>query len=55
MAAEFRDADGERHPGAQRRLVEQHGDRSGPFEGPVSEPVRPHRIGEVEDLGLLGR
>jgi hypothetical protein len=54
QAAEFGDADGEGHPGAQARLVEEDGDGLRALEGAAGEPVLLHRPGQVEDFGLLG-
>ena len=55
QAAEFGDADGEGHAGAQAWLVEEQGDCLRPGEGTEGLTVCLHRLRQVNDLGLLGR
>ena len=61
VAAELGDADREGHPGAGRRLVEQHGDRRGTpsaasgIGASAVCRVRLERGGQRQHLGLLGR
>ena len=54
-AAEVGDADGEAHPGAGRRLVEDHRDGLRARERRAAPAVGLDQLGEVEDLGLLRR
>src|SRR5581483_8839856 len=54
-AAELGDAHGERHPGAQRRLVEEHGHDAGTSQRLVAKTVLLELVGQVQDGGLLGR
>ncbi len=55
VAAQLGDAGRERHPGAQRRLVEDDGDGARPGQRLVREPVGLEPGGQRQHLGLLGR